>query len=193
MNPYSHESVIFWFLLYLWVALEMIFSIRARILKRKQPKRQHSDRGSFFLIVFGMYMFVFIEIFLSIGKIGLLPEWTKYIGYLLMAFGMIVRYSAIVQLGRFFSPVVGIVSDQEIINTGWYRLIRHPSYTGGWLTPVGVGLVAHTWIGTLICAIGLLLVYGYRIRVEERALIDHFGDKYIQYRKQTKKIFPWIL
>ena len=192
MNAYIYEGWTFWVMFYLWAVVEIVFGMRAHRLKRGQPKNQNEDRGSILLIIFGMYVLIAIAIVFSMNRLGLLPLWMRYLGFALMIMGMVVRFSAIYQLGRFFSPVVGVVSDQEIIQSGWYRLIRHPSYTGGWITFIGIGLGLRTWWGTLLCGVGLLLIYGYRIRIEERAMINHFGDRYINYKQSTKRMFPGI-
>ncbi|SHK57608.1 methyltransferase family protein [Alicyclobacillus tolerans] len=192
MNVYSYEGAWFWILFYLWVVLETISWVRARMLRRGQPRKQNDDRGSAALIMIGMYVLLFISITFSIRHLGILPRWTQYISYVLMIAGMIIRFTAIIQLGRFFSPVVGVVSNQEIVQSGLYRRIRHPAYTGGFITAVGIGLGLRTWWGVLLCGIGLLLIYAYRIRVEEKVLVQHFGEKYLEYRKRTWRMFPGI-
>ncbi|MDQ0191369.1 isoprenylcysteine carboxylmethyltransferase family protein [Alicyclobacillus cycloheptanicus] len=192
MNAYAYEGWLFWIMFYLWIALEIMFGMRARLLKRGQPKNEKNDRGSVILIVLGMYFLVAVSIILSMNRLGVVPDWMRYAGYALMIVGMVIRFSAIYQLGRFFSPVVSTVSDQEIVQTGFYRLIRHPAYTGGWITAVGIGLGLQTWLGTLVCGIGMLLAYIYRIHIEERVMIDHFGENYLSYMKATKRMFPGI-
>ncbi len=191
-NVYAYEGLWFWLLLYFWLASEMFFGLRARRLRGGQPEKRNQDRGSAFLIMMGMYLLILVSFVFSVNKLGLLPNWVKYVGYALMLAGMAVRYSAIAQLGRFFSPVVGVVSNQEIVQSGLYRKIRHPAYTGGWITAVGIGLSLRTWWGTALCGVGLLLLYVYRIHVEEQMMIRHFGQKYLTYRKFTWKMFPGI-
>jgi protein-S-isoprenylcysteine O-methyltransferase Ste14 len=44
------------------------------------------------------------------------------------------------------------------------------------------------WLGTIIVLAGILC----RIPLEEKKLIDRFGQEYITYRQQTKAILPWI-
>jgi protein-S-isoprenylcysteine O-methyltransferase Ste14 len=192
MRIYALEGSWFWILFYLWFALEMLFWVRARMLRRGQPRQQNDDRGSALLIMLGMYVLIFVSIRFSIRQLGLLPRWMQYVGFVLMIAGMIIRFSAIIQLGRFFSPVVGVVSNQEIVQSGLYRWIRHPAYTGGWIVGVGIGFGLRTWWGLLLCGIGLLLIYAYRIHVEEKVLVQHFGERYITYRKSTRRMFPGI-
>ena len=57
---------------------------------------------------------------------------------------------------------------------------------------VGIGLSLRTWWGVFLCAVGPWLLYVYRIHVEEEMLIQRFGEKYVEYIKTTKKIFPRI-
>ncbi|MCI0183053.1 methyltransferase family protein [Sulfoacidibacillus ferrooxidans] len=192
INIYSYESPLFWTLFYVWFILEIFFGVRARYLQRGQPKRNHNDRGSGALIMGGMYILIVISIIFVVNQIGILPIWARYIGYFLMIIGMIIRFFAIIQLGRFFSPTVGVVSNQEMIQSGLYRSIRHPAYTGGWIAAVGIGLSLGTSWGALLLGLGLLLIYTYRIRIEEQMMIQHFGNQYTEYRNHTKRMFPGI-
>lgn len=191
-NPYISEGFLFWLLFYLWVALEIIFGIRAHLLKQGQPKKKNQDRGSYLLIVIGINLLLWLTFMFAAWRVGMLPIWSAYIGYIVMVMGIGIRFSAILQLGRFFSPVVGVVSNQEIIQSGLYHWIRHPAYTGGWLIMVGIGLSLRTWWGVILCAVGSWLLYVYRIHVEEEMLIQHFGEKYVEYIKTTKRMFPWV-
>ncbi|WP_373278584.1 methyltransferase family protein [Alicyclobacillus shizuokensis] len=85
-----------------------------------------------------------------------------------------------------------MVSNQEIVQTGLYCWIRHPAYTGGWFVAVGIGFGLRTWWGVLLCGVGLFLIYAYRIRVEEKVLVEHFGLSYVEYRRHTRRMFPEI-
>lgn len=82
--------------------------------------------------------------------------------------------------------------EQKRVRSGLYRWIRHPAYTGSWLTVIGIGLALRTWWGVLLCGIGLLVIYAYRIHVEEQVLIDYFGEAYVQYARSTARMFPGL-
>jgi protein-S-isoprenylcysteine O-methyltransferase len=69
-------------------------------------------------------------------------------GAALFAAGLALRWYAIVYLGRFFTVNVAISKDHRLIDTGPYRFIRHPSYTGAIMAFVGVfasGFCLHNW------------------------------------------------
>ncbi len=61
-------------------------------------------------------------------------------GYGLFVLGLALRWYSIIYLGRFFTTNVAIASDHRIIDTGPYRCIRHPSYTGALLAILGLCL-----------------------------------------------------
>jgi protein-S-isoprenylcysteine O-methyltransferase Ste14 len=116
-----------------------------------------------------------------------------YAGTLLIPVGVLVRFIAIRQLGKFFVPEVVIQSDQRVIQTGLYRYVRHPSYTGLLLACVGVGLGFTNWLSLLIMLVASYGLLNYRMNVEERALLNAFGDEYRRYMQRTKRVIPFLL
>ena len=187
------HSILFWALWAVWIIMETVVNLRARFLyNQSSGTTTKADRGSVWFIFGGMYLLILIAFVLSMNEIGRMPTWVPFFGNAVMAYGIAMRYSAITQLGRYFSSTVQITSDQTVIQTGWYRTIRHPAYTGGWLIAVGLGLGLDTWVGTVILAVGLLAIYRHRIRVEEQALESHLGAAYAHYRQHTYHMFPGI-
>ena len=116
-----------------------------------------------------------------------------YCGLALMAGGLAVRLWAIRTLGRYFAPDVSLGQDHRLVDRGLYRLIRHPSYTGTFMTILGYGLALTNAVSLAVMLAIPGLAYGYRMRVEERALIEAFGDDYRAYARRTKKIIPYLL
>lgn len=106
--------------------------------------------------------------------------------------GIALRWYAVLTLGRFFTTRVMTTKDQTVVQKGPYRLIRHPSYTGALLTVLGVLLCQTNWI-SLACFALALPGFGYRISVEERALVTALGQPYLDYMRKTKRLVPFVV
>ena len=106
--------------------------------------------------------------------------------------GIAFRWYAIARLGRFFTTRVMVASGQTVVDTGPYRLVRHPSYTGALLTVLGVLLSNTNWL-SLACFVLAIPGFAYRIAVEERALADGIGQPYRDYMQRTKRLIPYVL
>jgi len=119
-------------------------------------------------------------------------EGSLWIGLALVVIGFIVRAIAIATLWRYFTYAVSIREEHELVDRGLYRFIRHPSYTGILLAFIGLGFVRGNWLSMLIIAAGAFAGFSYRIAVEESALTEHFGDRYRDYMRRTKRLIPGI-
>ena len=84
------------------------------------------------------------------------------------------------------------IKSQTLITHGIHSKIRHPMFTGLFLIIIGLCIAFNAWFA-LIASMVLLVPLGiYRINVEEKALVRHFGIQYIDYREHTKKLIPYI-
>ena len=113
-------------------------------------------------------------------------------GLLLFAFGLIIRWLAIIQLGRFFTVNVAIAEDHELVTTGLYRYVRHPSYSGTLLTFLGFGLCLLNWLSLVVIFVPVTIAFLWRMRIEEMALREAFGPGYQKYAAATARIVPLI-
>jgi protein-S-isoprenylcysteine O-methyltransferase Ste14 len=114
------------------------------------------------------------------------------IGLTAVVLGVALRTWAILALGRFFKFVVVIQDGHHVVDSGPYRFVRHPSYSGGLLALIGVGLALGSWLSTL-AAVGVpLLAILIRIAVEEARLARDLGDDYRSYARRTKRLVPGL-
>jgi protein-S-isoprenylcysteine O-methyltransferase Ste14 len=116
----------------------------------------------------------------------------EYIGILMLFGGLYLRLKAIDELDRFFTNEVRIEEGWKLIKTGTYKYIRHGSYTGSFLTMLGTSVLFQSWLSLFFSFIILFIVYDYRIRLEEKMLVEFFGEEYLEYQKKTKKMIPFI-
>jgi protein-S-isoprenylcysteine O-methyltransferase Ste14 len=114
------------------------------------------------------------------------------IGIFLILAGEAFRWYAIRVLGKFFTSVISIQEGQTVIENGPYRYIRHPSYSGAILSFLGFGLALTNWLSLALVILGTVLGYGYRVYIEEQALVEGLGQPYRDYMQRTKRFIPFI-
>jgi protein-S-isoprenylcysteine O-methyltransferase Ste14 len=151
------------------------------------------DRGTVYINIGTIIIAIFADFLVARRGIALIPPVGYYVGLVCIVVGLIIRQWAILVLGRFFTLTVQIQSDHTIVRNGPYRLVRHPSYTGLLLTLIGMGLALQSWLAVAINVAVFATVFGYRIYVEEKALSSAFGEKYVAYSKETKRLIPYVL
>ncbi len=114
------------------------------------------------------------------------------VGLSLIILGVVLRLIIIKSLGAFFTSDVAICETHQLKTDGFYAFLRHPSYFASLLSFMGFGLSLNNWISCLIITISIFTAFMYRIKVEETALIHHFGTDYLAYKKRTKALIPFI-
>ena len=81
-------------------------------------------------------------------------------------------------LGRHYSGHVSVKKEQELVQSGPYRIIRHPAYAGYLFMTFGLALGYSSLLGFVSTLLILLPAAIYRIRVEDRMLAEHFGTQF---------------
>ena len=118
--------------------------------------------------------------------------WLRLASLLVLLSGIVIRWTAIFTLGKAFSANVAIREDQKLKQSGLYRLVRHPSYSGLLLILFAVGLQTRNWAGLLVLIVPTTAALIYRIHVEEPALSAAFGEQYADYSKATWRLVPGL-
>ena len=113
-------------------------------------------------------------------------------GIILIVCGLIVRWIAILSLKHQFTVDVSIRKDHRIVDEGIYRFVRHPSYSGSLLSFLGLGLCSSNYLSLLMVFAPVCSAFLYRIHVEEKALVQAFGSRYLDFCAKTKRLIPGI-
>ncbi len=119
-------------------------------------------------------------------------DWTFPLGAAILTFSIVFRVWAIQTLGRFFTATVQIVEEHQVVQSGPYALVRHPSYTGAYLSYVGTGIMLEAWWGLAFAIVAMGIAYYQRITAEEATLRSHFGEAYELYCQKTKRLIPFV-
>jgi protein-S-isoprenylcysteine O-methyltransferase Ste14 len=176
----------------IWFVRELISSFTQNRVQGAQIR----DRSSKFVLLAGLGVGIYLGVlaafaapqFAILGDRPLLFA----IGILLMLAGVALRWYSIWVLGRFFTLSVSIQAGQTVVERGPYRYIRHPSYSGAMLTLIGFGLVLSNWLSLGLVFLGIIVGYGYRVHVEEKALVEGLGPAYDDYMRRTKRFIPYV-
>lgn len=163
------------------------------VTRRSRGKSESKDASSLRVLWVVIAVCVWLSIRVrSLWPFALLPRWSAPVGIVIFAIGIVLRWYSIIHLGRFFTVNVAIAADHQLIDTGPYRFVRHPSYTGALLAFVGFGLVMRNWASLLAISLPIGLAFLYRITVEEQALTQALGDRYRAYIQRTKRLIPFV-
>ena len=128
---------------------------------------------------------------LAFGRFELGP-WGSGIALGMFALGCVLRAWAVIVLGRFFTVDVAIHPGHELVRSGPYRVLRHPSYTGALLIFFALGLQLRSGPALALMVLPLLGVFLRRIAVEERALAQHFGTQWAEHCRRTWRFAPFV-
>jgi protein-S-isoprenylcysteine O-methyltransferase Ste14 len=191
VSPYytdhSLTVVLFSVTIAVWVLLELQQSLR----RRAHTNRR--DRGSYYVLVLCLAAaWAATALSLKLPHDAVSQPAGFIVGLLLTWTGLVLRGWAFFTLGSYFTFHVQTSSDQPVISTGPYRLVRHPGYTGLLLILIGMSLMYGAWTGLaammVLPTIGLI----YRIRVEEQALNRDLGAPYGDYAAHRKRLVPYL-
>ena len=115
-----------------------------------------------------------------------------FAGVALFVTGLLLRWWAIITLGRFFTVDVTIEPDHELIESGPFRMVRHPSYAGVLLAFAGFALSLGNWAALLVILLPITAAFVHRMNVEEDALSRALGLRYTGYMRRTKRLVPFV-
>lgn len=184
--PYA---LVFW-LVFLW-AFAPESSISRRPHERFSPQDAYSKR----LIEAGQALSALAAFAISaLVPLAMFPHqiWCFWIGVAVMVCGSLLRRHCWRMLGESFTGAVIVKQEQSVVERGAYRYVRHPSYTGGALLFVGIGLALGNWLSLVVLLVSTMLVYAYRVRIEETALVTVIGEPYRDYMTRTKRFVPYV-
>ena len=113
----------------------------------------------------------------------------KYTALFFAIVGLLIIAFAILQLNKNLTPFPTPKENATLIQSGLYKYIRHPIYSGIILTALGFGLYQQS-IWKISIGIVLWILFYFKSRYEETLLAKYFDD-YEAYKKKTSRFFPF--
>jgi len=178
----------------LTLASAMVFLTQPAPLPTEAREQAGTDKHSFWWITVMSLLSLHVPLieWAYFHDMKTVYAWSFPIGVGILLLSIIFRIWAIRTLGRFFTATVQIVEGHQVIQTGPYAIVRHPSYTGAYLSYLGTGIMLEAWLGLLFAIVAMGIAYYQRITAEEETLRSHFGEAYIAYSKKTKRLIPFL-
>jgi protein-S-isoprenylcysteine O-methyltransferase Ste14 len=178
-----------------WAVFLWVYAPEFSLTRRSRPLPVTQDAGSLSVVMLlqGAGMFAGFAIAFT-GRFGALVHQRLWfsIGIGIMIAGRLLRRHCFRMLGESFTAVVVVRPEQQVVERGAYRWVRHPSYTAGMLLFAGSMLALGNWMSVAAVLAGAILAYSYRVHVEERALLQTLGEPYRAYMQRTKRFVPKV-
>jgi len=128
----------------------------------------------------------------ALNRVLIAPTHASFaIGAFLTAAGILFAAWARRVIGSNWSATVTVKQDHALITSGPYAWVRHPIYTGLLLALVGTAIS----IGQVRAAIGFViavLAILRKMQIEERVMLEQFGDAYRAYRARVPRLIPFL-
>lgn len=182
---------IFFITYFIWILSEVLLN---RLMRSGKTDKKTTDNHTELFLWITIVIAITLATYVSLTTIH--PIFSRYgfqtTGIIIILIGIVIRFIAIKQLGRFFTVDVTIRENHQLLQTGFYSVLRHPSYSGALLSFLGFGLSLNNWLGIPIAFLPVLFMFIHRMNTEEKVLTEQFGEQYLAYIKKTKRIIPFI-
>ena len=127
----------------------------------------------------------------SFAEYSLRP-WAFAAGVLCLVGGLWCFQRSHSDLGTYWSVTLELRENHRLITQGVYRYVRHPMYAALFLYAIGQALVVPNWVVGPSYFVAFGFLFAFRIRAEERMMLETFGDEYAAYVARTKLLVPGI-
>lgn len=175
----------------LFVTIEVILS---RAFRSTETDKKGTDKKSLSFLWITILVSIFLAVFVS--KSIYYPvssdSFTFYFGLIVLYLGLIIRIMAVLTLGKFFTVDVTIRDNHRLKKDGLFKYIRHPNYSALLLSFLGMALTFNNWISLFLMVVPITIAFIVRINIEEKVLEQHFGEEYVSYCNETKRLIPFV-
>jgi protein-S-isoprenylcysteine O-methyltransferase Ste14 len=155
------------------------------------PDDSTDDQGTTRLILGAFGVAAALPLLLRRLRTGRLPRRAGPVGIAMEACGLGLRLWSMRTLQASYTRTLRTTDEQEVIDRGPYRIIRHPGYLGSLLTWTGCTVASGSVPTVTAVACLLAIAYHKRIAAEEELLRRDLPG-YTAYAKATKRLIPSV-
>jgi protein-S-isoprenylcysteine O-methyltransferase len=135
-----------------------------------------------------------LDLYIQLADRPLLINGIIGLGLVMMVAGHYFRIMAEMTAGRNFNHQIQWERENShrLVTDGVYRISRHPSYLGWYLWAVGTQVMMMSAISTILFIGSSWIFFNRRIKIEEKLLIEFFGEEYRKYQREVPIRIPFI-
>ncbi|HTZ70742.1 MAG TPA: isoprenylcysteine carboxylmethyltransferase family protein [Acetobacteraceae bacterium] len=176
-----------------WVSWAVTWFVLARDVKQTVRRESRVSRLLHLVPLFVAALLLFGQ--WHVGWLGHVvlsrAAWMAPVGAGLVLAGLLFSLWARLTIGRNWSGTVTVKQAHALVDTGPYRLARHPIYTGLLLAFLGTAVAideVRGWLAFALVAAAFLR----KMRTEEAFMVETFGSEYESYRTRVKSLVPFV-
>ncbi len=159
-----------------------------------KTKRKWGQRGEWYVTI---QFLLFILIFLVPLALPKLVDWASPwaeigigLGFILLGAGGLLAMAGVLSLGSSLTAVPYPKDEATMVESGAYRFVRHPIYSGIIMGSIGWGFLTNSFLALLL-AVVLFLFFDIKSRREEKWLVEKY-ENYPDYQQRVHKLIPLI-
>jgi len=179
----------------LWIIFFSYWLIAARNTKKTVYRQKLQGRVFIAIRLAVCFALVYLPA-LSAGWLGVsyIPRTmpSEFIGNIVCISGFFFAIWSRRALGTNWSGEITLKENHQLIQTGPYRLVRHPIYTGLILAWLGTAITLGEVRGLVALVIAFLGLWS-KLKEEETLLLRQFPEEYPEYQEQVKALIPFVL
>lgn len=186
------SSLIFTLGFIIYIAIRGVYEKRAKSTVKSFSHASPGDRVVMALVFVGSVLLPIVFLvspLLSFADYALPPIATKC-GTLVMIAALILFWRSHADLGINWSVTLELRDGHDLVTRGVYTRVRHPMYAAILLFCIAQGLLLENGLAGWTALFTFGCMYFFRAHREEAMMIEHFGDLYREYMRQTGRLLP---
>jgi len=203
MNLFEIISVVSLFLLYitLWktkeINLKRTTGIDPKVMAKSTSNiQQYMNQYMKFLTVYAVIIIILHAIGVQVASLfnrfnALESIIVDILGFIIGIIGLSFCLYAQIKMGKSWRVGIDEKEKTDLVTSGLYKLIRNPTYLGLFILNIGIWLIWPTWT-IFIFNLLFIIFLEIQVRSEEDFLISIHGQKYLDYKKGTKRYIPFV-
>ena len=193
MSPWFAKASVL-ALIVLQFVVRVPFAMRAEKAKVATSRRGPLEVALLGLVTLGYLVLPILAIvspFFSFADHSLTPI-AFGAGLAVAVLGLWLCYRSHADLGDNWSVTLELKESHRLVTTGVYRRVRHPMYTGLFLTAVAQALLLPNWFAGPSYLVAFAVLFALRVGPEEQMMREQFGQEYEDYARRTKRLVPGV-